>query len=212
MALTRVTLTAPITASALQFGVSSTAVGFPPVGVISNPQQPVLIDDEFMFLVEVPSSGTVVVRSRGAEGTSAVPHDVLSSVITSATITDFPNPSPGNTVSRPPTTFQDVATYGQDGAITVPTDDITYAILAKASAGAYTLGAPSVALSGMELVLTSTTAAAHVVTATGLYQTGVAGSPFSVATFPAQIGASVRLSAQNGYWNVIAVQGAVVFS
>lgn len=208
MALTRTTLSAAITANQITFGVVSTAsqafpaVGAPPVGY-----QPLLVDDEMMFLVSCPAVNMVTVRMRGADGTEAAAHDAGSAVVTSATPIDFPAVRPGASVLRPPYAPDDV-TYGQSGVIAVPIEPTT-AFLAGSSALAMTLGAPSLALNNMLLQITSQSAFAHTVTVpgvtgtTGLYYTGAAGSPFTIATFPAQIGASMELVAQNGAWNVI---------
>lgn len=204
MALRRTTLTAPITSSQLTFAVTSTASdAYPAVGAAPLGYQPFVIDDEVMFLVGVPVSGTVTVRMRGSDGTEAAAHDTGSSVVTSATPLDFPSLQPGMSVLRP-VSAPDIVTYGQASeVIAVPIESTTYAYLASPlGAGAYTLGAPSLALNGIELTITSQTAFAHTVTATGLYQTGAAGT-FSIATFPAASGGSMQLVAQNGLWNVI---------
>ena len=213
MPLTRTTLTAAIKAGDTLLPVASTATGFPSVGLITNPQQLVMIDEELMYLVQVPSINTILVRSRGTQGT-AVAHDIGSSVATSTSTSDFPELGVGGALQRP-LSAPDVVTYGQDGAIAPPgatAAAMTMALLAKATAGAYTLAAPSLALTGVVLVLTSQTAAAHVVTATALYNTGAAGGPFSTATFPAQIGAALTLIASNGLWNVQNTNGAIVFA
>jgi hypothetical protein len=57
-----------------------------------------------------------------------------------------------------------------------------------------------------------TWAAAHAITTVSLFDTGVAGSPFNTATFPAVVGATLFLEAQNGLWNVVSTNGAVVFT
>ena len=211
MALVRTTLTGPITAGQLTFGVNNTTLaGFPPIGAAPLQYQPMAIDDEVMFLVSVPALNTVLVRMRGSDGTDAVPHDTGSSVVTSATpAQDWPAVRPGSDNLRPPS-MQDIVTYGQTAeAISVPTEAMTYAFLAPTSAGAFTIGAPSVGLNGIELTITSQAAFAHTVTtpgvsgSTGLFVTGAAGNPFTVATFPAQAGVSMQLVAQNGSWNVI---------
>ena len=209
MALVRTTLTAAITASQTTLGVNSTSTGFPPVGVFTNPQQPIAIDDEFMYLVYVPVAGTIVVRSRGADGTSASTHDVLAPVVTSSAPGDFPSPAAGLSTIRP-IGIPDILTYGQDGVIAVPSVDRTTAFLAKATAGAFTLLAPSLALNGITLVLTNQTAAAHVVTATSLIDDGTSATALSTITFPALIGSTITLIAQNGLWNVSAKQGTTV--
>lgn len=205
MALVRTTLTAPITASQLTFGVASTSnQAFPAVGGAPVQMQPLCIDDEVMFIVSCPAVNVVTVRMRGSDGTDAVSHDTGSSVVTSATpAQDFPGLQAGTMTLRP-VSNPDIVTYGQQSeALNVPTEANTYAFLAPPSAGAFTLGAPSLALNGSELTITSQTAFAHVVSAPGLFFTGAASGPFSTMTFPAQVGASVQLVAQNGFWNVI---------
>lgn len=215
MALTRTTLTAPITASQLTFGVASTAnANFPAVGAAPMGYQPLLVDDEMMFLVSVPATNTVTVRMRGADGTNAGPHDLGSSVVTSPTPSDFPPIQPGQVILRPEYA-PDIYTYGTTpAALAVPTEAYTIYYLASAAAGAFTLGAPSLALNGIILEITSQTGVAHVVTATGLYYSGLlAGSPFTTATFSTGIGSSMMLVAQNGSWNVAnASTTAVAFS
>ena len=203
MALTRTFLTAPVQPGDLVWTVNSVA-GFPAIGTIigQGNAQPVLCDNEFAFLVQVLNATQIKVRSRGSDGTLAKFHDINSSVVTSASNSDFPLTPPGESVLKPPF-FPDVSSYGSDGAITVPTKDAK-ALLTKTSAGAYTLAAPSVANNGTELVISSTTGFAHVITTVSLLDTGVAGSPFNTATFPAQPGASLYLLAQNGLWNVVA--------
>lgn len=209
MALRRTTLTAPITASQLTFGVANTATdAYPATGAAPVQYQPLVIDDEVMFLVSVPQINVITVRMRGSDGTDATPHDTGSSVVTSATPGDFPALQAAMMTLRPPSS-PDIVTYGQTAeAIAVPVEAGTYAFLAPTSVGAFTLGAPSIALNGSELTLTSQSAFAHTVTvpgvtgSTGLFFTG-AGGPFTVCTFPAQVGASVQLVAQNGVWNVI---------
>ncbi len=201
MALTRVQLTAPIKASDVIFGVTSTSTGFPPVGqIVNTPAQLIQIDDEFMFLVQVLAPGLLSVRSRGSDGTVADSHDINASVITSPTVADFPAPTVGQSTIRP-AFAPDLEAYGASGIIAVPVQD-TKAFLAGTSALAMTLGAPSLSSNGTELVITSQGAFAHTIVATSLFDTGVAGSPYSTATFVSQPGATLWLVAQNGLWNV----------
>ena len=209
MALTRVTLTSAITASQLTFGVSSTATGFPPVGSLFV-NQPLWVNDELMFVVGVPAPNTLVVRSRGSDGTAASAHDVNAPCVTSATPSDFPALAPGASILQP-LEQDDVVVYGQDGAITVPIQETKMAI-AKSTAIALTLGAPSLAINGVRLNITSLTAAAHVISAAALINNGASGSPFSTITFPAFVGASLILEAWNGLWNVIASSGVIAYT
>lgn len=210
MPLTVTQLTAPIAPGDLFLNLAST-VGFPPVGtVISGNGQPVQVDNELMFATLVVTANQIKIRGRGSDGTAAVAHDINAPVVTSGTTSDFPATAAGQVVVHPPA-LPEQSSYGSDGAIRIPLKDAK-AFLTKATAGAYTLAAPSLANSGIELVLTSTTAAAHALTTVALLDTGVAGSPFNTATWPAQPGASLYLVAQNGLWNVVSINGAIVFT
>lgn len=92
--------------------------------------------------------------------------------------------------------------YPSDGAI----DRAGHvAVLTKATAGAYTLGAP--AADGMELEIDSNTTAAHVVVGTGLFQAGATGSPLTTLTWAAFPGGSITLRGYSSKWIVIARNG-----
>lgn len=81
--------------------------------------------------------------------------------------------------------------------------------ITKATACALTLGAPIAGTEdGLALTIYSTTAAAHTVTATGLFADGA--GHVNVATFAAQIGAQVVLMALGGKW--IADGNGITFS
>lgn len=211
MAFTTANLAAAITATQTTFGLSSVSgSGLPTVGALPLPMgNPTLIDSEMMFIVSQPVSGTVVVRGRGSDGTIAAAHDILSNVYTSPSPQDFQGPVSGATITVD--LAQDNAvTVGQDGAIPVPTQGNTIVNINKATAATLTLAAPPVSINAVELIVTSNTAAAHVVTATSLLQDGVAGSPHSTATFAALKGASMMLRAENGLWNVTALQNVTI--
>lgn len=77
-------------------------------------------------------------------------------------------------------------------------------------AGAYTLRAPTAAEEGTTLVLTNGSAAAHVVTATGLIQDGVVGGAKNTFTMAAFIGATGTLMAINGFWHTVSLKACVV--
>jgi hypothetical protein len=198
MALQATSLTAAITASQITFGVTST-VAFPPVGT-PFVNQAVLIDSEFMVCVGVPAINTIMVRSRGTEGTVATAHDILSNVYTTANNADWGQLPAGVTVTIDPTDDQ-VVSVGQDGAIPLPGSN-TVVNINKATALAGTLAAPSLVDNGLALVITSQTAAAHVVSAPLFLRDGSAATK-STLTFAAQPGAS-------GLWNVSALQNVVV--
>lgn len=102
---------------------------------------------------------------------------------------------------QPPTEFL------VNGAVT-PT--VGLATLTKATAGAYTLAAPTAAQDGMYLCITSRTAAAHVVTATGLFEDGVTGGAKNTATFAAFVGATILLVAVNLKWHTVSLKAVTV--
>lgn len=83
-------------------------------------------------------------------------------------------------------------------------------VVTKAGVCAMTLAAPTAgADDGLEITLTSNTAFAHTLTATGLFQCGTAA--VNLATFAAQAGAGLTLMAYGGKWNVVASVG-ITFS
>lgn len=83
-------------------------------------------------------------------------------------------------------------------------------VITKAGVLADTLAAPTATTDdGIQIVVTSNTANAHTITATGLLQTGTAS--VNVATFAAQAGASLTLMAYQGKWNVLSSNG-ITFS
>lgn len=95
---------------------------------------------------------------------------------------------------------QKVTEYLVDGALTI---ESALAVLTKATAGAYTLAAPTAAQEGTRLTITSRTDAAHVITATNLLHDGVTGGAKDTATFGAFAGASLDLVAVNLLWHVV---------
>lgn len=83
-------------------------------------------------------------------------------------------------------------------------------VITKAGVLADTLAAPTAGIQdGMIIMLSSTTANAHTLTATGLLQTGTAS--VNVATFAAQAGAGLTLMSYGGKWIVLASVG-ITFS
>lgn len=94
-----------------------------------------------------------------------------------------------------------------DRAIPAGTSE-TY-IVTKGGAAALTLGAPSLADSGTRIVITSDTANAHTLTATGLLDTGSASVDSGL--FAAFKGAGLTLMAYNGRWKVLSAIG-ITFS
>jgi hypothetical protein len=110
----------------------------------------------------------------------------------------------GNTQNETQTALVALTT---SGAI-VPTSG-NY-VITKAGVLAATLAAPTAGIQdGTIIVLNSSTANAHTLTATGLLQTGTAS--VNVATFAAQAGAGLVLQAFNGKWIVLSAVG-ITFS
>lgn len=152
-----------------------------------------LIDGEWMRVTDVSLSPTIQVVP-GYAGSTAGPHGVLAPVI---------HGQPGEFPAGPdgPSTLS----FGADGAITVngnPPIVDTIIWLTKATAGAYTLAAPSSIAQQNTLTFVSTTAAAHTLT----YTAGFYGNTTTsdVATWPATINAMFTIRAQNGTWAPVA--------
>jgi hypothetical protein len=145
------------------------------------------IDSEFVRVNDISVSPTVSVQ-RGQLGTLAVAHNTLSAAV---------HGSPSEFVQVPaPRTY----TYGADGALAVAPG---FHQLAKATAGAYTIADPSVAQDGDTLVITSLTAAAHVITGVNIWD-GTA-TVNTTLTFTALQGASCTLAAVRGKWNTVSL-------
>lgn len=212
MALIKTQLSAAIKVGDLVLPVVSTATGFPGIGIIPNPSQPILIEQEMMFLVQVTAPGSILVRSRGADGTAVVVHDIGAPVVTSSAPSDFPGITPGFW-STVPLEMPRELTYGQNGTIVAPNAPAgAVAILNGPSALTMLLAAPSLASTGVPLSILSQSAFSHTVSAPGLLLTGGAGGPFSTITFPAAVGAQADFIAQNGFWSLSSLSGAIVIS
>lgn len=95
-----------------------------------------------------------------------------------------------------------------DGAIDPHT--AAFYVITKGSAAALTLAAPTATTDdGLQIVITSNSAFAHVITATGLLQTGAA--TVNTATTSVFAGASLTLIAYQGKWNVVS-QNTITFA
>lgn len=143
-------------------------------------------------------SGTSLMRA--ATGKSVdIQHDQADNLLKFKT-------SDGTVRSLAPT-LDPITEYLVDGAIAINSGT---AVLTKATAGAYTLAAPTAAQAGTRLTITSRTAAAHVITATGLIHDGVVGGAKNTATFAAFVGASIDLVAVNLLWHVVSKNAVTV--
>jgi len=167
------------------------------------------MDKEYFFAIQQPVAGQILVRGRGSNGTVAQAHGILAKIEVSSDPTDFANGGPGE--MRPlPAFLPTYQTLGADKTFTTAevaawgNQPQNFAIL-KATAIAITLVAPSKAQDGEEVTFTSLTDAAHVITATSLFASAGASSPYTTATVAnAKAGGGLVLQAQNGLWNVIA--------
>src|SRR5688572_22107261 len=141
-ALTNTTLAADLGANDTIVKLTSTT-GYPAAGnIVGNNNNLMQIDGEFMYFVELIASGTVRVRSRGANNTVAVAHDVLAPV-SMGPPSDFAS-MPNGAVSARPVWADETYSYGEDGAITIPSRNATIRIT-KAGVCALTLAAPTLA-------------------------------------------------------------------
>jgi hypothetical protein len=153
-------------------------------------------------------SGTAGLRSATANAMDLVADSAASdlikykdsggtvrSVVTADNVQTLTN----KTISAPTPVAPDA--YLIDGAITIKTH---VAKLTKATAGAYTLAAPTAAQEGTRLSILNQTSAAHVITATGLIDDGVTGGSKTTATFAAFPGSGIELIAINLKWGVLA--------
>lgn len=103
---------------------------------------------------------------------------------------------------------QTLAALTTNGAI-APHTPATY-VITKAGVLADTLAAPTATTDdGLIITVTSNTANAHTITATGLFQCGTAA--VNLATFAANPGAGLTLMAYQGKWNVLSSVG-ITFS
>lgn len=199
MALQSATLANAINASQTTFALSSAPSNVPAVGAVPlSVGIPAVCDSEIMFIVSQPALNIVTAR-RGCDGTATAAHDILANIAIGLTAADFPAPQPGTFVT---TDFAEdgPVSLGQDQTIVLPGANTIFGIN-KATAAALILPAPTLADNGVVYTFTSNTAAAHVITATGLIQDGSA-SVKNTLTFSAQKGATISLVIENGFYNV----------
>ncbi|MCR4374685.1 MAG: hypothetical protein NUW22_07530 [Acidobacteria bacterium] len=182
MALTATTLSGGIDASATILVLASGT------SVVVGTQ--ILLDSEKLVVQDISLTPQFKV-ARGQGGTAAVAHDTLAPAV-HGPAADFVIPKP-----------ERIYSYGVDGAITIQPGEH---LLTKATAGAYTIAAPSQSQNGIVLKITSRTDAAHVITApSAIIGDGTTGANVTL-TFAAYIGASVTLIADNGKWNTLALE------
>lgn len=197
MAFTATTLAADLSATATKATLTS-GTGFA-AGQIAK------IDGEYVRIGSV--SGAVVSGLfRGYNGTIAAAHDILSTVVTTATASDWTGLQSGADVDRPPF-VDDVISVGENGAIACPTRNTTIMLTKATALASSTLADPPKDRDGLRVTVTSATDAAHVIT--GNFADGTTGS-HTTLTCAAFNGASAILVAQQGLWNVIGTEGITV--
>lgn len=119
-------------------------------------------------------------------------------------LTGFGTPAPVSLTSE----VYSLAALTTDGAIS-PKTPASY-VITKAGVLAATLAAPVAGTDdGKVILITSNTANAHTLTATGLFQCGTAA--VNLATFAAQKGAGLTIMAYQGKWCVLGSVG-ITFS
>lgn len=124
-------------------------------------------------------------------------------------LTGFGTPGPvSGTVVTSSGTVESLVALTTNGAIP-PHTPANY-VITKAGVLADTLAAPTPTTDdGIVILITSNTANAHTLTATGLFQCGTAS--VNLATFAANAGAGLTLMAYQGKWNVLGSVG-ITFS
>lgn len=169
------------------------------------------IDDEFMLVRNdyniagsAFTSTFVPVVRRGDRGSIQSAHNALALVVFGLT-TDLAAYPPGALIQDTQSPLgPDIVTYSVTGAIAIPTRD-TIIVLDKAGVAAMTLAAPGKDQDGLRLIITTTTAQAHTITATSLIADGATGSPHTTITFTTGYkGQGIQLMALAGLWQVIA--------
>ncbi len=160
----------------------------------------VKMEQEFSTVASIASDGvTITLGVRGAQGSAAQPHRILSPVELSLA-SDFSGAPIGSPIPIPYSTTE-LATYGAAGAILVPNEDGRI-FINKATAAAMTLRLPLTDEDGKTLTIQAGTAAAHTVTvptATGFKNTT------GTATFGGAIGDAMVIAAYKGQWLPVSV-------
>ncbi len=179
----------------------SGSAGFPAVGTFPLIQQPMQMDSEIVYIVNQPVAGTIVVRSRGAEGTIASAHDALTPVYTGFGNDFGPNP-PAISGFIDITNAYPINIGSVVYTVVVPSSDTIYNINAG-TAAAILLPQPLGSANALVIKFVAGTTAAHVITCTNGILSGVGGQPKSTITFAgAVLGAGCELVAENGFWTV----------
>ena len=157
----------------------------------------VLVDGEFMQVLQSYASGTTVGVLRGQNGTVTATH-VASANVTHGDATDFTVAAPGTANLKPGLIAFTTTSYSAAGAVAFGVAQWTTAVINGTDALAMTIANPNSSQDGIILCIVGNGKAAHTVTYTaGL---GNAGSGYDVGTFDVGGQCSVLLVAANSIW------------
>lgn len=213
MSLQSSALAAAMSATALTMTVTNgTNSAWPVVGATPlSMGVPCIIDGEIFFAVSQPALNTIVIRSRGSDGTAASAHDTGANIAFSNLAGDFPQPQSGTTTTIDPA--EDIPiSIGQDSTLVLPGATAIYNINKATAACAITLPSPSLADNGVMYTFTSNTAFAHTITVPASTIQDASGVLHTTATFTANKGCSCAFIVENGLYNVFLTSLGVTFS
>lgn len=153
------------------------------IGSATPSHAPIYVDSDDNILKIIPAgSGTTEVQVVDASSAQTLTNKTLTAPVIA-----------GGTVTAARTEYLTDLAIGITSHI---------AVLTKATAGAYTIAAPTA--EGQIIDIVSETSAAHVITGTDLFWAGVTGGPFNKVTLTAFPGHHFRLISSNGLWMVLA--------
>jgi hypothetical protein len=157
----------------------------------------VLVDGEFMQVLQSYTSGTTVGVTRGQNGTATAAH-VASANVTHGDAADFTVAAPGTANLKPGLIAFTTTSYSAAGAVSFGAAQWTTAVINGTDALAMTLANPDSSQDGIYLNIVGNGKAAHTVTYTaGL---GDAGSGYDVGTFDGSGQCALLLVAANSIW------------
>ena len=157
----------------------------------------VLVDGEFMQVLQSYTSGTTVGVLRGQNGTATAAH-AASANVTHGDATDFTVAAPGTANLKPGLIAFTTTSYSAAGAVSFGAAQWTTAVINGTGALAMTITHPNSSQDGIILCIVGNGKAAHTVTYTG--GLGDAGSGYDVGTFDGSGQCSVLLVAANSIW------------
>jgi|TARA_R110000787_G_scaffold66267_2_gene148913 hypothetical protein len=157
----------------------------------------VLVDGEFMQVLQSYTSGLTVGVTRGQNGTATATH-VASANVVHGDATDFTVPSPGTANLKPGLIAFTTTSYSAAGAVAFGAAQWTTALINGTAALAMTIAHPDASQDGIYLNIVANGKAAHTVTYTG--GLGDAGTGYDVGTFDGSGQCSMLLVAANSIW------------